>query len=52
MVTQFYWPNWWKLWPSYRKSLSMTKKEYPSLKKDLYDNTFCFGPFQCRWYST
>ncbi len=42
---QWYWPNWWKLWPSYSKG---EKVEYFGIPCAGW--TFCFGPLQIRGY--
>lgn len=42
MSYQFYWPNWWKLWPYY--------KEYPETDMYVTSWVFCLGPLQLRGY--
>lgn len=44
MVWQFYWPNWWKVWPSFTKQ----KLEYCGILCAGF--TFSFGAFQARGY--
>lgn len=44
MQWQMYWPNWWRLWPSYRKE----KLDYYGIACAGF--TFCFGPLQIRGY--
>lgn len=39
---QFYLPNWWKLWPTYRS--------YVDFDYGYTAWFFCFGPFQFRGY--
>jgi hypothetical protein len=46
MTRQWYWPNWWKLWPSYRKY-----EDYSYSRLVLFEHVFCLGAFQCRWRS-
>lgn len=41
---QFYWPNWWKLWPYY----SEDKQEYEGVMVAGF--VFAFGPLQVRGY--
>lgn len=41
---QMYWPNWWKLYPFYTKTLD---KDF-----SIFVNWAGFGPFQIRWYSS
>lgn len=40
---QLYWPNWYKLWPSYTK---LTDDFGPTLY------TFCFGLLQFKWWGS
>lgn len=50
MAWQLYWPNWWKVLPSWSCIEDDTYKEmYPNFI--LYHNYFCISIFQCRWYS-
>ena len=50
MTWQLYWPAWYKLWPHYRREIWA---DYGSESLiNLYINWFCFGPFQCHWYSS
>jgi len=40
---QWYWPSWWKLWPSYAKY----QCEYGGWT--YYEHYFGFGAYQSRW---
>jgi hypothetical protein len=44
MVWQMYWPNWWQIWPVWRKTLDADGF-------GLYHNLLCIGPLQCMWWS-
>ena len=45
---QFYWPKWWKLWPSYKSWVDI------EIDYTRHQWTFCFGPLQLRkiWFET
>ena len=44
MIWQMYWPNWWKIYPIWKKTF----------KEDAFNmthNLLCIGPFQIMWWS-
>jgi len=48
MTYQFYWPNWWRLWPTYNFQYDSASNYLPFTWKV---HTFCIGPLQVRWLS-
>lgn len=46
MQYQFFWPDWWKLWPQWESDRNYDE--------DFHfwwsDNYFFFGPLQVHWY--
>ena len=44
MVWQMYWPNWWKIYPEWRKT-------HDEEGYGMYHNLLCVGPFQAMWWS-
>lgn len=50
MSFQIYWPNWWKIWPSYSRTQNDNYKHlYPNIQ--LYHCFFCLSIFQWKWYT-
>lgn len=48
MEWQFYWPDWWKLWPKRDKEILYDRDGDFTYS----DNYFFFGPLQVHWYSS
>ena len=44
MEWQMYWPNWWKIYPVW-------KKECVEEMFNMYHNVLSIGPFQAMWWS-
>lgn len=51
---QWYWPSWWKLWPSFSSQEEIVDygiPEYAHLYPKVLSYSFCFGPMQWRGYA-